>query len=270
MSSVSPFAAHLEELRRRLLRIAVSVAVATAALLTLRVEAGQAWGVTLYYPAPDPLNNAAAQITVAMRDALVPPSVELIQTAPGEAFFAQVYIAALVGLLMCVPVAVRELTGFVAPALREAEIRVGLSVAAPAVGLFAGGAAFAYLAVIPSTLSFLYQYGLSADILQFLNVIDFVAFVLQFVLAFGASFQLPIAMYAVTASGAVDAKFWRRNMRIAVVAVVVFGAAITPDGTGVTMWLIAGPMIGLYAAGMAFSERRARRDARPGPPGNPA
>lgn len=261
MATVSPFAAHLEELRKRLLRVVICIIAATAALLTLRLEAVPVWGIRLYYPVPDPLHNSAAQITVAMRDALVPPSVDLIQTAPGEAFFAQVYIAALVGLLVCMPVAVRELAGFVGPALREAEVRVGLSVVAPAVGLFAGGAVFAYAAVVPSILSFLYQYGLSADIVQFLNVIDFVAFVLQFVLAFGASFQLPIIMYAVTASGAVDGRFWRRNMRIAVVVMVVFGAAITPDGTGVTMWLIAGPMIGLYAAGMAVAERRERQSA---------
>lgn len=257
MTAVAPFAAHLEELRRRLLRVVVFVIGITAAMLTMRVDSAEAWGVRLYYPVPDPLNNVAAQITVAMRDALVPPAVDLIQTAPGEAFFAQVYIAALVGLLACMPLAVRELAGFVAPALREAEIRAGLSVVAPAIGLFAGGAVFAYLVVVPSTLVFLYQYGAAADVVQFLNVMDFVAFVLQFVLAFGASFQLPIVMYAVTASGAVDGRFWRRNMRIAVVVMVVFGAAITPDGTGVTMWLIAGPMIGLYAAGMAFAERRA-------------
>lgn len=258
-SAEEPFAAHLEELRRRLLRIVVCVGAVTAAMLALHLEPVSVWGLQLYYPVPDPLDNIAAQITVAMRDALVPESVDLIQTAPGEAFFAQVYIAALSGLLVCVPVAVRELAGFVAPALREAEIRVGLSVIAPAVGLFAGGAVFAYLAVIPSTLGFLYQYGQSAEIVQFLNVIDFVAFVLQFVLAFGVSFQLPVAMYAATASGALDARFWRRNMRIAVVAMVVFGAAITPDGTGVTMWLIAGPMLGLYAAGMIVAERRAAR-----------
>ena len=257
LDSEGPFAAHLEELRKRLLRIVVCVGAVTAAILALHLEPADVWGLRLYYPVPDPLDNIAAQITVAMKDALVPPSVDLIQTAPGEAFFAQVYIAALAGLLVCMPVAVRELAGFVAPALREAEIRVGLSVVAPAVGLFAGGAVFAYLAVIPSTLVFLYQYGQSAEILQFLNVIDFVAFVLQFVLAFGLSFQLPIIMYAATASGALDGRFWRRNLRIAVVAMVVFGAAITPDGTGITMWLIAGPMMGLYAAGMLIAERRA-------------
>jgi len=87
---------------------------------------------------------------------------------------------------------------------------------------------------------------------------DFVTFVLQFLLAFGLSFQLPMIMYATTASGMTDAKFWRKNIRYAVVIIVIFGAIITPDGSGVTMWFIAGPMIALYLGGIAIIERKER------------
>ena len=53
-----------------------------------------------------------------------------------------------------------------------------------------------------------------------------------------------------------DAKFWRRNLRYAIIAIVIFGAVITPDGSGVTMWFIAGPMIALYLVGMLIVERK--------------
>ena len=66
-------------------------------------------------------------------------------------------------------------------------------------------------------------------------------------------------MYAVSVSGIVDADFWRKNIRYAIVIIVIFGAVITPDGTGVTMMFVAGPMIGLYAAGMIIIERRDRK-----------
>ena len=82
---------------------------------------------------------------------------------------------------------------------------------------------------------------------------------LQFLLAFGFSFQLPLVMYAISASGAVDVDFWRKNIRYAIVVIVIFGAIITPDGSGVTMWFIAGPMIGLYTAGMLLIERKERQ-----------
>jgi len=93
----------------------------------------------------------------------------------------------------------------------------------------------------------------------FLNIMDFVTFVLQFLLAFGISFQLPLIMYAVSLSGLVDAKFWRRNLRYAIIAIIVFGAVITPDGSGVTMWFVSLPMIALYFAGMVVAERQEKQ-----------
>jgi len=121
------------------------------------------------------------------------------------------------------------------------------------------GCVFSYTFVIPYILDFLYRYGESAGLITFLNVIDFVAFVLQFLLAFGLSFQLPLIMYAVTASGMTDTKFWRKNIRYAIIIIVIFGAVVTPDGSGVTMWFIAGPMIALYLAGMIIIERKERK-----------
>ena len=81
---------------------------------------------------------------------------------------------------------------------------------------------------------------------------EFVTFVLQFLLAFGFSFQLPLDnVCSVNASGMVDSRFLEKKcIRYAIVIIVIFGAIITPDGTGVTMMFVAGPMIGLYAAGM--------------------
>ena len=251
---------HLEELRKRLLRVVLVIGIITACILTLHAEPFQAGGlVTLYYPIPEPLDNMAGQITSHMRDTLVPEDVQLIQTAPGQAFFAQVYIAALVGITAGMPVIVREISGFIRPALEESEISVGRRISLPAVGLFAAGCVFSYVLVIPYLLEFLYQYGESSGLVTFLNVMDFVTFVLQFLLAFGFSFQLPLVMYAASVSGLVGAGFWRRNIRYAVVVIVIFGAVITPDGTGVTMWFIAVPMMALYVAGMAVIGRRNRR-----------
>jgi sec-independent protein translocase protein TatC len=113
--------------------------------------------------------------------------------------------------------------------------------------------------VIPYILEFLYRYGESAGLVTFLNIMDFVTFVLQFLLAFGFSFQLPLVMYAISVSGMVDSDFWRKNIRYAIVAIVIFGAVITPDGSGVTMWFIAIPMIILYVAGMIVIERKERK-----------
>jgi sec-independent protein translocase protein TatC len=66
-------------------------------------------------------------------------------------------------------------------------------------------------------------------------------------------------MYIISITEIMSPKFWRNNLRYAILAVTIFGAAITPDGSGVTMWFVAGPMIALYLIGMLIVERRAKR-----------
>lgn len=259
MSELEGINQHLEELRKRLLKIVLVIGIITVFLLTFHAEPFQVGQYTLYHPTPEPLNNIAAQITNHMKVNLVPDDVQLIQTAPGQAFFAQVYIAALVGIAFGMPIIVKELVGFIKPALKENEINVSRTISLPAIGLFAAGCIFSYNLVIPYILEFLYRYGESAGLVTFLNVMDFVTFVLQFLLAFGFSFQLPLVMYAISASGMVDADFWRKNIRYAIVIIVIFGAIITPDGSGVTMWFIAGPMIALYTVGIIIIERKERK-----------
>jgi len=210
MSEIQEINRHLEELRRRVLRIVIIVVAITAFLLTFHAEPIEFAGINVFYPTPEPLNNIAAQITDYLRINLVPENVQLIQTAPGQAFFAQVYIAALVGVLIAMPVIIKEAVSFLKPALKENEIHVGRSISFPALGLFISGCLFSFFLVIPYILEFLYRYGESAGLVTFLNVMDFVTFVLQFLLAFGISFQLPLIMYAITVSGLTDSKFWKK------------------------------------------------------------
>jgi len=259
MSELEGISKHFEELRKRLLRIVLVIGIITTFILMFHAEPIQVAGYTLYYPTPEPINNIAAQITNHMKNNLVPENVQLIQTAPGQAFFAQVYIAALVGIVLGMPVVIKELVGFIKPALKENEIHVSRSISLPALVLFVAGCVFSYFWVVPYILEFLYKYGESSGLVTFLNIMDFVTFVLQFLLAFGISFQLPLVMYAISMSGMIEADFWRKNIRYAIVAIVIFGAVITPDGSGVTMWFIAGPMIALYVAGMVIIERKERK-----------
>src|SRR3972149_1460521 len=259
MSEIQEIGKHLDELRARILRIVIVVGIITVFILTFHFTPFDINGIQLYYPTLDPINNIAAQITNLMKHQLVPENVQLIQTAPGQAFFAQIYIAALGGIVFGMPVIIREMIEFIKPALKEREINVSRAITIPALGLFIAGCLFSYFLVIPYILDFLYKYGESAGLVTFLNIMDFVSFVLQFLLAFGISFQLPLVMYAATASGVTDASFWRKNIRYAIVIIVIFGAVITPDGSGVTMWFIGGPMIALYFVGMFFIERKERQ-----------
>ena len=289
-SSGMSVAEHFNELRIRLIHIVICIAIITIFAMSFGIKSTilpitiPSWDGTpqenlkIYYPIPDPLNNVALQLTSFMKDTLLPTGVKLIQIAPGQVFFAQVHISLLIGLICSLPIIIKEIFGFISPAFdpsknkdefqdededdinkkgRKSFSRFGLfKVISPIVLLFILGAVFSYVFVIPFTLNFLYQYGESIGAETFLTVNDFITFVLQFVLGFGIAFQLPVIMYVLSLSGVTDSKFWLKNFRYAIIIISVFGAIITPDGSGVTMWFIALPMIALYAIGIIAIRRR--------------
>lgn len=253
---------HLDELRVRVFRVAIFVIVITVFAMTFDLRYTDEGGFPLVYPFPDPIHNLSAHVTLYMQDTLLPEEVNLIQTAPGQAFFAQVYVSALIGITASVPIIIREISAFIAPAISN-KARIGvLNVFIPAVVLFVVGIVFSYLLVIPFILDFLYQYGEALNVATFLTISDFISFVLQFLLGFGVAFQLPIVMYGISLTGVISPEFWRKNFRYALIILVIFGAVITPDGSGITMWFVAGPMIGLYVAGMLAIERKAAKETK--------
>jgi len=73
--------------------------------------------------------------------------------------------------------------------------------------------------------------------------------------AFGLAFQLPVLMYGLSWLGVVRSSFWKKYWRFAAIAIFLFGAIITPDGSGITMMLVSIPMLGLYVVGYIVSVR---------------
>jgi sec-independent protein translocase protein TatC len=300
---------HIDELRIRMIHIVICIAILTifamsfgikAAVLPIELPsldiAGHHNHLMIYYPYPDPFNNVALQLTAFMKDTLLPPEVKLIQTAPGQVFFAQVHISLLIGLICSLPVVIREIFGFFSPAFDQVLINRKtkdrdapsddqdsndiqneyiieqdkksrspfsklniLQIILPIFVLFIFCVVFSYILVIPFTLNFLYKYGESIGAETFLTVNDFITFVLQFILGFGIAFQLPVLMYALSLGGLTDSKFWQKNFRYAIIIITIFGAVITPDGSGVTMWFVALPMIALYIIGIFAIKRKERR-----------
>jgi sec-independent protein translocase protein TatC len=256
---------HLEELRARLLRILVCVTTITFFCLFFGFRPFEINGVhfVFYYPYPDIFHNFSIQLTSYMQATLLPQGVKLIQTAPGQAFFAQLYVSVLVGIIASMPIIIREMYGFISPAFDQQPRRAGIkTIFLPTITLLLAGIAFSYIAVIPFTLNFLYNWGQAMGAETFLNINDFITFVLQFFLGFGIAFELPLIMYAISLTDLIEPKFWRHNFRYAIIILVIFGALITPDGSGLTMWLVAGPMIALYLIGMLAIERKSRRRIR--------
>jgi len=170
------------------------------------------------------------------------------------------------GLVTGMPIVSYHMAKFIAPALYDREKKVIIRLVVPAVFLFLAGILLAFFLLLPFTFRFLYSVSgaLGAKHL-FLSLDQFLGFTLVFTFGFAATFELPVIMYALTATTLVKAAMWRKYWRFATIGIFFLAAIITPDASGVTMLLVAFPMLGLYLAGYVASavhERRASRSAR--------
>jgi len=249
---------HIDELRARVVRILISVVAITLFTFLFGIKEFMYGDLKIYLPFPDVYNNISAQFIERIKEDLLPSYVQLIVTSPGQALLAQFSASIFLGVIFSMPIIVYQIGKFVNPALYPSERRTILKIIVPATILFSLGCIFSYILVTPFTLDFLYRYGIALGAQTFVTIDDFISFVLLFTLAFGLSFQLPIIMVMVTSLGVVDVEFWKKNFSYALVAIVIFGAIITPDTSGITMWFVAIPMIILYVIGYLFIRRKVK------------
>jgi sec-independent protein translocase protein TatC len=257
------FIDHLNELRIRFLRIIIFVISIVIFSSVFGIQLITVNNYSFYFIYPAIYDNIASQIILFLSHNLVPSGVKLIQTAPGQSLFAQIYVSILLSITCSIPMIVNEIFGFVSPAISTGTKKTSLfKFIFPVTFLFVGGITFSFLIAIPTMLTFLYQYGQSLGILSFLSINEFIGFVLQFFIAFGVSFQLPLIMYILSLTGLLDNRFWIKNFKYALILIVIFGAFITPDGSGLTMWFISIPMLFLYFLGILLIKLKIRKDKK--------
>jgi len=249
----------VSEMRRRLIRIVLVLGPIFGFLITFQLRLtewtafGRAWPIV--YPYPNLFDNITAQTFRALEALMLPPGVQVLNIGVGDAVVAQVEIGALLTLVLGMPWLVHEAGAFLMPALRHNERELIKRVGIPATILFAVGFLIGLFFITPLTFRFLFLYVSAMGLLPVIGAQDFIAFTLLYSLAFGIVFELPVFVYMLTPLGIVKAASWRKHWRGAIIGSLVFGMLITPDNSGVTMILIATPMIGLYFAGVLFASR---------------
>ena len=261
----------LGEVRRRLVRIFVVLAGIFGFLLLFELRPlSLRWGgitVPFAYPWPSPFYNVTAQVFHVMVAWMLPPGVELLNVGVGDSVMVQMEIGLLVTAIVGMPWIVHEVGAFLVPALRKNERQLLRTIGIPATVLFAIGTAAGLLLLTPFTFLLLFRYVAAMGLAPVLGVQQFVTFALLYSLAFGVVFELPVFIYALTRLGAVPSSAWRHHWRAAILGALVFGMIVTPDNSGITMLLIATPMIGLYFGGAFFAGRWERgRERRAAPP----
>ncbi|MDP8906745.1 MAG: twin-arginine translocase subunit TatC [Thermoproteota archaeon] len=260
VSGESSRKAFLIEIRQRIIRISIAVIVIVSICMTMSIttfDFGDHKVLILY---PDILHNISSQIISFMKDTLLPKNVSLIQISPGQAFSAQIYVAIVTGVIIALPIVFAEVFAFISPALKHHEKKVIKNILLPSIFLFLAGCFFSYYVVIPYTIEFLYKYGESMTVISFFDVSLFISFVMQMLMVFGFAYQLPLMMWALTTTKFVKSMFWKKNFRYIMIILVIIGAIITPDGSGVSMWFVTGPLIFLYGIGLMLIELKLNRN----------
>lgn len=259
MGELDKILAILGEVRRRLVRVVLVLAPIFGFLVTFELKPYpvHALGRTipLAYPWPNLFYNVTAQVFIALERWMLPPKVELLNVGVGDSIVVQMEIGALLTLILGMPWIVHEVGAFLLPALRQNEREMIRQVGIPATALFALGTGVGVFFLTPLTFRLLFLYVAAMGLAPVLGVQQFVQFALLYPMAFGLVFEMPVFLYALTRLGVVKAATWRQHWRAAVIGSLVFGMIVTPDNSGITMLLIAVPMMGLYLAGVAFATR---------------
>ncbi len=250
---IQSFWKHLDALRKCILRIALTIGIISFFCFSFDIRAWEVGGVGIPYPYPDIMSPFATDVFLRMSQDLLPPDAELVALTPWAAIMIQFQISIMLGIFLGMPFIVSEIAKFLGPALRTREKQLILRLALPSGILFLLGAMFAYFFILPFSIDFLYQFAAAMGVRQFFTIDQFVNFVLMMTFAFGVIAELPVIIVGLSSLGIVSPEFWMRNWRWAALISMIFAAIITPDGTGVTMTMIAVPMMTLYFSGCAIA-----------------
>ncbi len=227
---------HLEELRQRLLWSLVGLALGTALCWTFSEE--------------------------LLRILLRPTGgIPLHAISMLEPFLARFRVAVTGGLVLAMPWIVYQLFRFIDPALEPHERRVLVPVSLAAGFLFASGVAFGYFFLLPPVSRWLLSQAGEVIRVQ-ITALNYLSFVTWFLVATGLGFETPLLVVAACALGIVTPQRLQREWRTAVLAILVLSAAVTPDWSPVTMFLLALPMIALYEGAVLVSFLLVRRRAQ--------
>lgn len=224
---------HLVELRARLIRALIGVLIALVAMLPFIK--------TLYDRLAMPLISSLPANQFA----------KMVASEPTSGFFAPIKLALCAAAFVTAPWLIYQAWAFVAPGLYRREKRLAVPLLVSSILLFYAGCAFAYFVVLPSVFHALTVF--TPDIITIApDPGKYLDFVLVIFLAFGASFELPVALVILVLMGWVTPDQLREWRGYAVVGIFVIAALITPPDA-ISMLLMAIPMCLLYEGGILAS-----------------
>jgi sec-independent protein translocase protein TatC len=226
----APFVSHLVELRDRLIRAVIAIAIAFIALAV--------------WPGPSGLYDLLAAPLVAH----LPKGATLIATNVISPILVPLKITLMAAFMLALPVVLYQVWAFVAPGLYSHEKKLVLPLVVTSTVLFIVGVAFCYFLVIPGMSQFIQAFA-PASITAAPDIEQYFGFVLTLFFVFGIAFEVPVAVIVLVRVGIVTVTQLRQYRGYFIVGSFVISAIVTPPDV-ISQLALAIPMCLLYEAGI--------------------
>ncbi|MGE0584079.1 MAG: twin-arginine translocase subunit TatC [Flavobacteriaceae bacterium] len=246
-ASRAPLVEHLTELRNRLIKALIGLAIATIVCFFF---AADIFNILLW-----PYEQAAGNV----RD------IHLIYTAPQEFLFTQFKLALFGGFFISFPIIAGQLYMFVAPGLYRNERKAFLPFLVATPVLFILGGALVYFLVMPLAMQFflgMEQTGENVAQIQLVaRVSEYLSLIMTLIFAFGICFQMPVVLTLLARAGIIGSNMLKSKRKHAIVLVFLVAAFLTPPDP-ISQIGLAIPTLLLYEISILAVRRvEKRRDA---------
>jgi sec-independent protein translocase protein TatC len=230
-ASQESFISHLVELRDRLLRAVLALVVVFVALFP--------WAQDLYALLAQPLLAA------------LPKGGQMIATEVITPFIVPIKVAMMTAFLITLPYTLYQVWAFIAPGLYQNEKKLGVPLVIASVILFLCGMAFVYFLVFPVVFGFIVGVA-PAGVAVMTDIGKYLDFVMTLFIAFGVTFEVPIAVILLVKMNMVSVAKLREIRPYVIVGAFVIGAIFTPPDV-ISQIMLAIPLWLLYEAGILVS-----------------
>jgi len=228
---------HLLELRSRLIHALIAVIIA-------------------FIPCAVFKNEIFTAVAQPLLDKL-PKGGTLIATGVISPFMTPFKLAFFVAVFLAMPYILFQIWAFVAPGLYRREKRFAVPLMVSSVVLFYAGVAFAYFAVFPVMFAF-FASTTPQGVSLMTDITNYMDFVLAMFLAFGAAFEVPVAVVLLVATGLVSAEKMRASRGYVLIGVFAIAAVLTPPDA-ISQCIMAIPMYLLYEGGLLMARILGKR-----------
>jgi len=243
------FISHLIELRTRLLR-----AVGTVLIIFV---------ILFLYPGASAIYDYLAQPMLAS----LPEGTRMIATGVITPFMVPMKVTLLAAFVLALPVVLYQAWAFVAPGLYKHEQRLALPLIMSSTLLFLLGMAFCYFVVFKTVFHFIAGFA-PQSITPAPDIEAYVSFVITMFIAFGVTFEVPVAVILLVKTGIVTVAKLRAARGYVIVGAFIIAAVVTPPDV-LSQFMLAVPLCLLFEVGLLVASALEKREAQPTPEESP-